>query len=102
MKNLKTAIIVIAVVCFAAAGVQAFQSFANDQIARGYAASDWTFIQTWDLSDLDITRSADFYNGYHDHYYLEDKEHWTAIFIYDDGTTEVQELKWSWIQDFIQ
>lgn len=98
MRKVAVVLIALAVLSVTAAHVQAFQSFANTQVARGYSNNDWSFMTAWDLADGDLVVSDPWFDGYALLEYYEHMQHWTAQFIYDEGTGTTRELKWSWIE----
>lgn len=104
MRGLLVALGVVAIlVCILVPQVNASQGFAVSEPVLGLAVSDWSFITAWDLSDGQLQASSDWFNGTYLWYYTQyDYYHWTARFVYDDGTGQTRELQWSYTQPHVQ
>ncbi len=95
--------LLLGLACVWVAETKANQYFPTQQVLRGWANNDWSFMTAWDLSTGALTQSPDWYNGeYLWRWTNVSYYHWIALFIYDDGSGRTQELTWYWIQPHVQ
>jgi hypothetical protein len=79
------------------------QYFADSQPVRGTANRDWSFITAWNLSNGKLEVSSDWYTGdFTFDYTLNAYQQWLAVFLYDDGTAQTRELRWSYRQAYVR
>ncbi len=103
---LKRSIIVMSLVgccLFGSLSASASQYFAVSQVCRGDAYSDWSFMTAWNLDTGSLQVSPNWYDDYYDWEWNESwYQDWTALFVYDVGTGQTRELKWSYVQPHVQ
>ncbi len=79
-----------------------FQYFSDSQSALGYANKDWSFMTAWNLASGAFLVGPDWYNGTSTFTYTLTYQQWIALFLYDDGTAQTRELRWSYRQPHVQ
>ncbi len=79
------------------------QYFSPTQVVRATAKKDWSFLTAWNLSTGALKVSPLWYNGDYSFTYDQDGyQQWIALFLYDDGTKQTRELRWSYRQVHVQ
>ncbi len=79
-----------------------FQYFSESQSAIGYAKKDWSFMTAWNLASGAFLVGPDWYNKSSTFIYSLPERQWVAVFLYDDGTAQTRELRWSFRQPHVQ
>ncbi len=78
------------------------QYFSATQQMIGYAKKDWSFMTAWNLASGAFLVGPDWYNGNSTLNYTLTYQEWIALFLYDDGTAQTRELRWSYRQSHVQ